>query len=41
MKNLLDKWFALGWNIVGIGVSILMLPFTLVFGLVVLIIKKF
>lgn len=40
MNKLLDRWFALGWNIVGIGVSILILPFTLVMGLIILVVSK-
>lgn len=41
MKNLLNKWFALGFNIIGIGVSIVVLPFTLVMGFIIMIIKLF
>ena len=41
MGRLLDRWFAVGWKIVGIGFSIILLPFTLVIGLVMAILSRF
>ena len=40
MGKLLDRWFSLGWQIIGIGASIILLPFTIVIGLVMAILNK-
>ena len=40
MKKLLNGWFGLGWYIIGVGVSILILPVTLIAGVITIIISK-